>query len=252
MHGGPSKDPGFDPTTGIADKPADITAGPISEDSLFGDSDRLSDFSGFTVSQENRVLPESSKELSNLQKSKEEQNNWTENFVHVLNCWCVKGSYHQDMLHMWDIFHEEKGSENDRPDIFPDTQLHIVLEFSHGGRDLEGFVFNNAGQAHAIFLQIAYTLAVAEQQLEFEHRDLHWGNVLIATTTKNYVEFKLNEGTYCLDTKGVVATVIDFTLSRLKTPHCVMYNNLAEDPSLFTAEGDYQFEIYRQMKKVNR
>ncbi|XP_066953378.1 uncharacterized protein [Macrobrachium rosenbergii] len=190
-------------------------------------------------------------ELSNLQKSKEEQDNWTENFAHVLNCWCVKGSYHQDMLHLWDIFHEEKGSENDRPDIFPNTQLHIVLEFTHGGRDLEGFVFNNAGQAHAIFLQIAYTLAVAEQELEFEHRDLHWGNVLIATTTKNYVEFKLNEGTYCLETKGVVATVIDFTLSRLKTPQCVMYNNLAEDPSLFTAEGDYQFEIYRQMKKVN-
>ncbi|XP_068228697.1 uncharacterized protein Haspin [Palaemon carinicauda] len=191
-------------------------------------------------------------ELSNLQSSKEEKDNWTENFVHVLNCWCVKGSYHKDMLRLWDLFHEEKGSENDRPDIFPDTQLHIVLEFTHGGRDLEGFVFNNAQQAHAIFLQIAYTLAVAEQSLEFEHRDLHWGNVLIATTTKNYAEFKLNGALYSLETKGVMATVIDFTLSRLKMPNCVMYNNLAEDPSLFTAEGDYQFEIYRQMKKVNR
>ncbi|XP_047500319.1 uncharacterized protein LOC125046573 [Penaeus chinensis] len=189
-------------------------------------------------------------ELSNLRKSENEPN-WTENYVNVLNSWCVQGSYIQDLLNMWDVYNEEKGSENDRPDLFPDSQLYIVLEFGHGGGDLESYVFNNAGESLAVFLQIAYSLAVAEQELEFEHRDLHWGNVLVAPTKESMMDFRVSGATYRLPTKGLKATVIDFTLSRLHLKHCVMYNNLGEDPSLFTAEGDYQFEIYRQMRKAN-
>ncbi|XP_045596010.2 uro-adherence factor A isoform X1 [Procambarus clarkii] len=190
-------------------------------------------------------------ELSNLREADNEKN-WCENFVHVLKCWCVQGSYHQDLLCLWDEFHEKKESDNDRPDIFLEDQLYIVLEFGHGGGDLESFVFNNARDALAIFLQIAYSLAVAEQELEFEHRDLHWGNVLVAQTKETSINFKLNGECYTLQTNGVKATVIDFTLSRMKLPHCVVFNNLAEDPSLFAGEGDYQFEIYRQMMKANK
>lgn len=192
-----------------------------------------------------------STELSNLQKPHRKEN-WTENFVHVLKSWCVQGRYHEDLLHLWDVFHEEKGSENDRPDIFPDMQLYIVLEFGHGGQDLESYVFNSARNALSVFLQIAYSLAVAEQELEFEHRDLHWGNVLVAQTRVASVEYRLDGSSYNLQTHGLKATVIDFTLSRMKASQCVVYNNLAEDPALFTAEGDYQFEIYRQMKNVNK
>ncbi|KAK3878454.1 hypothetical protein Pcinc_016912 [Petrolisthes cinctipes] len=191
-----------------------------------------------------------SRELSNLRNS-DQSKNWTENFVHMLNCWCIQGRYHQDLLQLWDQYHEEKGSENDRPDAFPDEQLYIVLEFGHCGSDLESYIFNNARDAKAVFLQIAYSLAVAEQQCEFEHRDLHWGNILVASTRQTKFSFKVDSETYTLKTHGLKATVIDFTLSRLKTKHCVVYNNLALDPSLFTAEGDYQFEIYRQMKKAN-
>ncbi|KAK4328817.1 hypothetical protein Pmani_000791 [Petrolisthes manimaculis] len=192
-----------------------------------------------------------SRELSNLRNS-DQSKNWTENFVHMLNCWCIQGRYHQDLLQLWDQYHEEKGSENDRPDVFPDEQLYIVLEFGHCGSDLESYIFNNARDAKAVFLQIAYSLAVAEQQCEFEHRDLHWGNILVASTCETEFSFNVDGETYTLKTHGLKATVIDFTLSRLKTKHCVVYNNLALDPSLFTAEGDYQFEIYRQMKKANK
>ncbi|XP_045119820.1 uncharacterized protein LOC123509532 [Portunus trituberculatus] len=191
-----------------------------------------------------------SMELSGLREP-ERQRSITENFVHVQGSWCVEGRYPHDLLHLWDLYNEEKNSENDRPDIFPDTQLYVVLEFGHGGRDLEGYVFNNARDLMAVFLQIAYSLAVAEEALEFEHRDLHWGNVLVAQTVKSKINFKLRDKTYSLNTYGLKGTVIDFTLSRIKLPHCSVFNNLAEDPSLFTSEGDYQFEVYRLMQQAN-
>lgn len=46
------------------------------------------------------------------------------------------------------------GSDNDSPKIFKNDQLYIVLELSHGGEDLESFVFNNAQQALSVFTQV--------------------------------------------------------------------------------------------------
>ena len=57
---------------------------------------------------------------------------------------------------------------------------------------------------------------------------------------------------YKVETSGIQTTIIDFSLSRLTslTDSCTIYNNLAEDPTLFTAKGldkggDYQFDVYR-------
>jgi serine/threonine-protein kinase haspin len=52
-------------------------------------------------------------------------------------------------------------------------------------------------------VQAGYALAVAEQVLEFEHRDLHWGNVLVSQTTEKNVAFKLCGKEYTVPTKGV-------------------------------------------------
>ena len=35
------------------------------------------------------------------------------------------------------------------------------------------------------------TLAVGESAVEFEHRDMHWGNVLIKATEQEAVDFRL-------------------------------------------------------------
>ncbi|OAD62606.1 Putative serine/threonine-protein kinase haspin like protein [Eufriesea mexicana] len=172
----------------------------------------------------------------------------TDGFVEVKNIKCIKGKYPEKLLELWNIYDEEKHSDNDCPSIFNDDQLYIVLELAHGGQDLEAFVFNTAEEAHILFIQTALALAVAEKAVEFEHRDLHWGNILISPTDNAYVHYKFGQKNIELISKGVKVSIIDFTLSRIQYQGCSIFNDLASDPTLFTAQGEYQFEIYRLMK----
>lgn len=96
--------------------------------------------------------------------------------------------------------------------------------------------------------QTALSLAVAESKFEFEHRDLHWGNILILPTTEKTLTFSLNGKTIKIPSHGVKATIIDYTLSRILYKDCCLYQDLSADPELFEAAGDYQYDIYRLMK----
>ncbi|XP_071861051.1 haspin isoform X1 [Bombus fervidus] len=172
----------------------------------------------------------------------------TDGFVEVKDIKCIKGKYPERLIELWNIYDEEKHSDNDCPSMFNDDQLYIVLELGHGGQDLEAFVFNTAEEAHILFIQAALALAVAEKAIEFEHRDLHWGNILISSANEDYVHYKIGQKNIELISKGVKVSIIDFTLSRVKYQGCSVFNDLASDPTLFTAQGEYQFEIYRLMR----
>lgn len=102
---------------------------------------------------------------------------------------------------------------------------------------------------HLTILQIAISLAVAENKLQFEHRDLHWGNVLIVPTNEKTLTFYLNGNPIEIQTHGVKTTIIDYTLSRIVYRDCCLYQDLAADPELFQTYGDYQFDIYRFMNQ---
>lgn len=97
---------------------------------------------------------------------------------------------------------------------------------------------------------MAASLAVAEAKHQFEHRDLHWGNVLVVPTAEKTLSFILNGKPIEIRTHGVKATIIDYTLSRIIYKDCCLYQDLAADPELFEATGDYQYDIYRLMRKV--
>ncbi|XP_033210480.1 microtubule-associated protein futsch isoform X2 [Belonocnema kinseyi] len=185
------------------------------------------------------------KELHDLRFG--EKNN-TAGFVEVKSIKCIIGRYPAKLVELWKVYDDEKKSENDCPSMFDENQLYISLELGHGGQDLEAFVFQNASESYAVFLQTAFALAVAEQSLEFEHRDLHWGNVLISRSRKSQVSYKLDDQEICFPSSGVKVAIIDFTLSRMSYQNCCIFNDLALDPALFTAEGEYQFEIYRLMR----
>lgn len=52
-------------------------------------------------------------------------------------------------------------------------------------------------------MQAALALAVAEKAIEFEHRDLHWGNILISRTNESHVYYQLGQQKVALISKGV-------------------------------------------------
>lgn len=95
---------------------------------------------------------------------------------------------------------------------------------------------------------MAISLAVAETQFQFEHRDLHWGNVLVAPTTERTITFHLNGKQIEVPTHGIKATIIDYTLSRIVYKSSCLFQDLAADPELFEALGDYQYDVYRLMR----
>ncbi|XP_007935674.1 serine/threonine-protein kinase haspin [Orycteropus afer afer] len=198
------------------------------------------------------ILPEIiiSKELSLLS---DEAFNHTEGFIGLNSVHCVQGSYPPLLLRAWDLYNSTKGSANDRPDFFNEHQLFIVLEFEFGGTDLERMRTKLASMATAksILHQITASLAVAEASLHFEHRDLHWGNVLLKKTNLKELHYTLNGKTGTIPTRGLHVNIIDYTLSRLERDGIVVFCDISMDEDLFTGEGDYQFEIYRLMRKEN-
>ena len=71
---------------------------------------------------------------------------------------------------------------NENPEGFPEDQLRMGRRVRRvaGGVDLEHIQLNNAAEATAMLLpRGSSVLAVAEEAMKFEHRDLHWGNVLL-------------------------------------------------------------------------
>lgn len=199
------------------------------------------------------ILPEIiiSKELSLLS---DEVYNRTEGFIGLNSVHCVQGPYPPLLLKAWDHYNATKKSANDRPDFFQEDQLFIILEFEFGGIDLERMKGKLASVATAksILHQITASLAVAEASLHFEHRDLHWGNVLLKKTNLKELQYTLNGKTSTIPTHGLQVNIIDYTLSRLERDGIVVFCDISTEEDLFTGEGDYQFEIYRLMRKENR
>ncbi|EDV26318.1 uncharacterized protein TRIADDRAFT_63724 [Trichoplax adhaerens] len=191
------------------------------------------------------------RELSSLRHKDITGRNQTNNFIELLSVACCRGRYPQKLLLAWKEWDKKYKSENDCPDIFNKDQYYIVMEFPFGGVDLEHFPIKSTKQAESIIQQITFALAAAEEALLFEHRDLHWSNVLIQETEMETCACVINDHKYEIPTNNVYVSIIDFTLSRLEQDGCISFFNLSKDDELFKGEGDYQFEIYRMMREKN-
>ncbi|XP_060877718.1 uncharacterized protein LOC132950329 isoform X2 [Metopolophium dirhodum] len=175
--------------------------------------------------------------------------NQTSSFCKLKRVSCVQGKYPSILIDFWQQYDNDKGSDNDNPDILPKDQMFMILEMENGGIDVESFVFNSADQSLFAFLQIVFGLAVAEEEYKFEHRDLHIGNILIKKCSNKKIAYELEGQHFNVPSRGIKITIIDYTLSRMTYNSNHIYNDLAKDTELFTSVGDYQFDIYRMMRK---
>ncbi|XP_032576137.1 putative serine/threonine-protein kinase haspin homolog isoform X7 [Drosophila sechellia] len=160
----------------------------------------------------------------------------------------VKGRYPPHFINLWEKYDNEKGSENDHPELFGDNQLFAVLELKFAGSDMANFEFLNSEQSYYALKQIILALAVGEEEYQFEHRDLHLGNILIEYTNKKHVICTFKNSKLTVLSKGVNVTIIDYTLSRITINDCCYFNDLSRDEELFQATGDYQYDVYRMMR----
>ncbi|RPA80825.1 hypothetical protein BJ508DRAFT_415092 [Ascobolus immersus RN42] len=178
----------------------------------------------------------------------------------------AQGQYPQQLLREWHKYDEERGSENYCPDTYGDEQLFIIILLENGGTDLEHFEIKSWSEAKEIFKQTAQALAVGESEVEFEHRDLHYGNVVIkriqpSKPNPRHTKFTGDEPVETLldelsikekKEPELKVALIDYTLSRAsiadRDGNGPTYLQL-EDPELFAGKGIYQFEIYRFMRR---
>ncbi|KAK9387014.1 hypothetical protein V1515DRAFT_602627 [Lipomyces mesembrius] len=169
-------------------------------------------------------------------------------FVKLIDAHVVKGKYSEILLLLWDEFDEVNGSENGRPDIYEDDQYYCIIILNNAGTDLEHFEVKSWREAAAIFWTVAQSISSAEMFVDFEHRDLHWGNIVLHRP-EDVKDIMANLSLGDEGSVNVKATIIDYTLSRAKCNGELVYTGL-DDPAIYTGKGDYQFDIYRFARKL--
>ncbi|XP_009781945.1 serine/threonine-protein kinase haspin homolog [Nicotiana tabacum] len=172
-------------------------------------------------------------------------------FIQTMDMRVCQGHYDASLLKAWEDWDGKHGSENDHPKEFPEKQCYVVFVQEHGGKDLESFVLLNFNEAKSLLAQITLALAVSEAAYEFEHRDLHWGNILLRRKGLDTVQFTLEGNEIHVRTYGLLVSIIDFTLSRINTGEDILFLDLSSDPELFEGpKGDKQSDTYRKMRDV--
>lgn len=189
--------------------------------------------------------------LNHLRGLEGDVTNACTSFIRTVDLRVCQGCYDSSLLRAWEDWDAKNDSENDNPKEFPSDQCYVVFVQEHGGRDLESFVLLNYEEVRSLLIQVTLALAVAEAAYEFEHRDLHWGNILLTRKGSTALQFILEGKKLLVKTFGLLISIIDFTLSRINTGEDILFLDLSSDPELFEGpKRDKQADTYRKMRDV--
>ncbi|EME84471.1 uncharacterized protein MYCFIDRAFT_207295 [Pseudocercospora fijiensis CIRAD86] len=164
-----------------------------------------------------------------------------------------------DAFKTWNTSQKSRGKDLSHfPDpgkksSYVDDQLWAVIEMQDAGSDLERLIEQGTCTSiwivWDIFWQTVLSIAKGEEGAEFEHRDLHAGNICIRSTSlpENI------DSNRKLNFTSLETTIIDYTISRCLMPDSsIAYTNLSSpsQAGVFEADAteDYQYEIYRYMR----
>lgn len=174
-----------------------------------------------------------------------------------------------DMSNEWDKDHPKDKTPPDHRG----SQLWLLIEMSDAGTDLatllkeafpDGTYLNKKGkgarltgyQAWDIFWSVAEALAHGEVNAEFEHRDLHPGNICIKRKpVRRRSDSDQGNSTLATRYTDLEVILIDYTLSRVTLENGEKIYNSMDDDALFEGKGRslvdrHQYNTYRHMRDV--
>ncbi|KAI9179019.1 hypothetical protein H9P43_005681 [Blastocladiella emersonii ATCC 22665] len=161
-------------------------------------------------------------------------------FIRTTAVHVVHDTYPPPFLAAWHAFRSTDPADALNPPPSAAPRWYCVVQMPHGGTSVERARLP-APALLPVLRQVAGALARAEQEIEFEHRDLHWGNVLV------------RHGARSRRPADVVATVIDFTLSRATINGDRVASVIPDDVFDNTdhpagSDDADQFDKYREMR----
>ena len=132
-----------------------------------------------------------------------------------------------------------------------EKQIWAVLEMDDAGRELESFRKVSAFQAYDVFWSLTLILALAEEQAEFEHRDLHISNVCVKSReldgrtdiSENLNSTMTTPPPVLFGLSGLRTTIIDYTLSRALVDDTPAFGPVPNN--LFDGEGGHEEHLWQ-------
>ncbi|KAI1505530.1 hypothetical protein F5X99DRAFT_368372 [Biscogniauxia marginata] len=180
-------------------------------------------------------------------------------FVVYKERYIVQGKTCRELLETHQAFHKKlKRQDPDRLQFYPSPSRYVdgtrflVVELGDAGTALEDFDLVSADQLWDIFFHVAIALARAEARVEFEHRDLHEGNLCIRSVGEPVLKEDRDHSSH-FGWSGLEITILDYGLSRARADYeredaePIAYD-LERDLSIFTSEHARQCKVYRQMR----
>ena len=189
-------------------------------------------------------------------------------FVDFRSAQVVRGSLPEKLNNInseWAQTHPDDSNDV----VYPEDQLWLLIEMSDAGTDLEtvltkgfpdGSLLHKTGkrervsfsQVWDIFWSAAEALANGEAQADFEHRDLHPGNICINQLAPPIHRSEQQEVERYTNLQ---VTLIDYTLSRARVDEGEVLVNSMKDRTLFDQHSDdpideRQYETYRHMRDL--
>ncbi|KIW35234.1 uncharacterized protein PV07_01940 [Cladophialophora immunda] len=193
-------------------------------------------------------------------------------FVRCRGIHIVSGKYPDVLLEAFDTFKATRpvSAHNSNPlKDFSPQQLYAIMEMNDAGKPIYRLRPLSAFQVYDIFWKTAMSLALAEKQIEFEHRDMHNGNLCFKALTKDgpidatqkVIEEMNERPEVVLGMSNLQVTVIDYTLSRAKINDGSESGLIVFDPMLFWETESYdpqtqaekrQWGTYRRVREWAR
>lgn len=142
---------------------------------------------------------------------------------------------------------------------YDETQLWAIVEMDHAGFDLEHpeTKIDDIEGLWDVFWGVAITLAKGEEDVKFEHRDLHLGNVCVTKKDPtNPQEHCSHQCQRKFGNSGLETTIIDYTLSRAEITSAGDESETVcvdlEKEGIFDGDASthYQYDLYRHMRSA--